>query len=189
MRYPAIQFSSSTCVLLSLIKRTQGAPSNPLPRSLLPLCTRVHPTNPIWELLQLQLIMYLFVWLDKLENNDPAPKLSSFFFCFFGRGFHYRPSSAAPPPQKHGPASRRPRSSAQLLAPFGRAACKRTMPSGHIASMAWWPPVARSGGALRWRARASRAAQASVFASVRPASLTTALPMQPVPGGSAEAGA
>jgi hypothetical protein len=43
---------------------------------------------------------------------------------------------------------------------------------------------------LRWRARAaSRAAQASVFASVRPASLTTALPMhgEPVPGGSAEA--
>jgi hypothetical protein len=36
---------------------------------------------------------------------------------FFGRGFHYRPSSAARPPKNHGPASRRPRPSAES-APF-----------------------------------------------------------------------
>jgi hypothetical protein len=32
---------------------------------------------------------------------------------FLGRGFYYRPSSAARPPKKHGPASRRPRPSAE----------------------------------------------------------------------------
>jgi hypothetical protein len=32
---------------------------------------------------------------------------------FFGRGFHSRPSSAARPPNNHGPASRRPRPSAE----------------------------------------------------------------------------
>jgi hypothetical protein len=35
------------------------------------------------------------------------------FYRPSARGFHYRPSSAARPPQNHGPASRRPRPSAE----------------------------------------------------------------------------
>jgi hypothetical protein len=42
---------------------------------------------------------------------------------FFGRGFHYRPSSAARPPKKHGPASRRrPR-------PTKRGVCCASLPA------------------------------------------------------------
>jgi hypothetical protein len=40
------------------------------------------------------------------------------FVFFFGRGFYYRPSSAARPPKNHGPASRRPRPSAESLECF-----------------------------------------------------------------------
>jgi hypothetical protein len=36
--------------------------------------------------------------------NEESPRKNK--KCVLGRGFHYRPSSAARPPQNHGPASR-----------------------------------------------------------------------------------
>jgi hypothetical protein len=49
----------------------------------------------------------LHIWLHFFQ-------LPSGHIFFFGRGFHYRPSSAARPPKNHGPASRHIFFSAQL---------------------------------------------------------------------------